>query len=251
MGAIECEHRAAPERRGRGKREIPEKTRRPTASYGTIPTCEKSGDPNSERDNRARRCRWSAGFLKDLRFLPHLHSVAAPHSPRFTLIGSQNLVVKSRTNIFTPISKTRKRQNAYYVEKLCVFSRPAKTTDAMDNGTQLCAGLRLRGGNGTRPACLPSGREKARARKPANRRRSGATAGGQKWRENNPRRRVLQTERGGGTGGEASKHAHAGGRADTHELFRRGDDVVEGRWRGELAGKLAQDRQAMTSTDMR
>ncbi|KAJ8895022.1 hypothetical protein PR048_000331 [Dryococelus australis] len=34
------ENEAAPELRGRGKQEIPEKTRRPTASSGTIPTCE-------------------------------------------------------------------------------------------------------------------------------------------------------------------------------------------------------------------
>ncbi|KAJ8878509.1 hypothetical protein PR048_019087 [Dryococelus australis] len=37
--------------------------------------------------NRAWRCRWSAGFLEDLPFPPPLNSVAASHSPHFTLIG--------------------------------------------------------------------------------------------------------------------------------------------------------------------
>ncbi|KAJ8881598.1 hypothetical protein PR048_018084 [Dryococelus australis] len=42
--------------------------------------------------NRAGRCRWSAGFLGDLPFPPSLHSGAAPFSPHFTLIDSQDLV---------------------------------------------------------------------------------------------------------------------------------------------------------------
>ncbi|KAJ8870437.1 hypothetical protein PR048_029459 [Dryococelus australis] len=45
-------------------------------------------------DFRTRRCCRSAGFLGDLPFLPHLHSGAAPYSPRFTLIASQGLHVK-------------------------------------------------------------------------------------------------------------------------------------------------------------
>ncbi|KAJ8871789.1 hypothetical protein PR048_028129 [Dryococelus australis] len=53
--------------------------------------------------NRAGRCRWSADFLGDLASPPPplrpLHSGAAPFSPRFTLIGSQDLVVKSRPNL--------------------------------------------------------------------------------------------------------------------------------------------------------
>ncbi|KAJ8894912.1 hypothetical protein PR048_000219 [Dryococelus australis] len=40
--------------------------------------------------NRAGRCRWSAGFLGDFLFYPG----AAPYSPRFTLIGSQDLEVE-------------------------------------------------------------------------------------------------------------------------------------------------------------
>ncbi|KAJ8897553.1 hypothetical protein PR048_002902 [Dryococelus australis] len=52
--------------------------------------------------NRAGRCRWSLGFLGDLPFRPPLHSSAAPFSPHFTLIGSQDLAFKSRPNISTP-----------------------------------------------------------------------------------------------------------------------------------------------------
>ncbi|KAJ8881299.1 hypothetical protein PR048_017780 [Dryococelus australis] len=51
--------------------------------------------------NRAGRCRCSAGFLGDLPSLPSLHSGAAPYSPRFTLIGSKILDVKSHPNLFT------------------------------------------------------------------------------------------------------------------------------------------------------
>ncbi|KAJ8872208.1 hypothetical protein PR048_025810 [Dryococelus australis] len=43
-------------------------------------------------------CRWSACFLGDLPFTPPLHSGVAPYSPRFNLIGSQDLAVKSRPN---------------------------------------------------------------------------------------------------------------------------------------------------------
>ncbi|KAJ8870197.1 hypothetical protein PR048_029213 [Dryococelus australis] len=38
--------------------------------------------------------RWSAAFLEDLPFPPPFHSGAAPYSPRFTLISSQDLDVK-------------------------------------------------------------------------------------------------------------------------------------------------------------
>ncbi|KAJ8887445.1 hypothetical protein PR048_013660 [Dryococelus australis] len=51
--------------------------------------------------NHAGRCRWSAGFLGDLPFPAPLHSGAAPCPPRFALIGSQDLDVKSRPNLFT------------------------------------------------------------------------------------------------------------------------------------------------------
>ncbi|KAJ8894696.1 hypothetical protein PR048_000003 [Dryococelus australis] len=47
--------------------------------------------------NRAGRCRWSAGFLGDL----PLHSGVATFSPRFTLIGSQDLDVKSHPHLST------------------------------------------------------------------------------------------------------------------------------------------------------
>ncbi|KAJ8898557.1 hypothetical protein PR048_003917 [Dryococelus australis] len=45
--------------------------------------------------NRAGRCNWSAGFLGDFPFSPLLHSSTAPYSPRFTLMDSQDLDVKS------------------------------------------------------------------------------------------------------------------------------------------------------------
>ncbi|KAJ8898267.1 hypothetical protein PR048_003627 [Dryococelus australis] len=51
--------------------------------------------------SRAGRCRWSAGFLSDLPFHSPLHSIAAPYSPRFALIGSQDLDVESRQNLST------------------------------------------------------------------------------------------------------------------------------------------------------
>ncbi|KAJ8890933.1 hypothetical protein PR048_010442 [Dryococelus australis] len=51
--------------------------------------------------NRAGECRWSAGFLGDIPFLTPLHSATAPYSPLFALIGSQDIDVKSRPNLFT------------------------------------------------------------------------------------------------------------------------------------------------------
>ncbi|KAJ8878428.1 hypothetical protein PR048_019006 [Dryococelus australis] len=52
--------------------------------------------------------RLSAGFLGDIPFPPPLHSSAAPYSPNFTLIGSQDLDVKNRPNLFTrPLQRTR------------------------------------------------------------------------------------------------------------------------------------------------
>ncbi|KAJ8878673.1 hypothetical protein PR048_019258 [Dryococelus australis] len=50
--------------------------------------------------NRGGRCHWSAGYLEELAFPPPLHFGAAPYLPRFTLIGSQDLDVMSRPNIF-------------------------------------------------------------------------------------------------------------------------------------------------------
>ncbi|KAJ8883727.1 hypothetical protein PR048_015581 [Dryococelus australis] len=51
--------------------------------------------------NRDGRYLWSAGFLADPLFPLPLHSGAAPYSPRFPLIASQDLNVKSRPNLFT------------------------------------------------------------------------------------------------------------------------------------------------------
>ncbi|KAJ8873386.1 hypothetical protein PR048_027022 [Dryococelus australis] len=54
--------------------------------------------------NRAGRCHWSAGFFRgDLPFPPLLHPGAAPCSPRFTPIGSQDLNIKSSQNLFTSL----------------------------------------------------------------------------------------------------------------------------------------------------
>ncbi|KAJ8882795.1 hypothetical protein PR048_014609 [Dryococelus australis] len=50
---------------GRGKREIPEKTRRPAASSGTIPTCEKpggGGDPAGIEPARGGGISWKKNF---------------------------------------------------------------------------------------------------------------------------------------------------------------------------------------------
>ncbi|KAJ8866660.1 hypothetical protein PR048_032521 [Dryococelus australis] len=46
---------------------------------------------------------WSAGFLEDLPFPPPFHSGDAPYSPLFTLVGSQDLDVKSRPNLSAPL----------------------------------------------------------------------------------------------------------------------------------------------------
>ncbi|KAJ8873665.1 hypothetical protein PR048_024495 [Dryococelus australis] len=51
--------------------------------------------------NRAGRCRSSAGFVGDLPFPPPFHSGAAPYSPQLTPIGSEDLGVKSCSNLFT------------------------------------------------------------------------------------------------------------------------------------------------------
>ncbi|KAJ8888694.1 hypothetical protein PR048_008186 [Dryococelus australis] len=68
--------------------------------------------------NRAGRCCWSADFL----FLPPLHSSAAPYSPRFTLIGSQDLDVESRPQ------KYGCRLFTFYVARL--KRRKANVSDA-------------------------------------------------------------------------------------------------------------------------
>ncbi|KAJ8880004.1 hypothetical protein PR048_020626 [Dryococelus australis] len=62
--------------------------------------------------NRAGRCLWSAGFFfGELPFPTLLHSNAAPYSHSFTLIDSQDLDVKSRSNIFTHSSFSSTQMN--------------------------------------------------------------------------------------------------------------------------------------------
>ncbi|KAJ8879280.1 hypothetical protein PR048_019887 [Dryococelus australis] len=72
---------------------------RRTGFYSQIFTC----------DNRAGRCLWSGGgrFLGDSPFPPLFHSGAAPYSPHFTFIGSQDLVVKSHSNHPTPLHSAK------------------------------------------------------------------------------------------------------------------------------------------------
>ncbi|KAJ8882843.1 hypothetical protein PR048_014657 [Dryococelus australis] len=77
----------------------------PTKANGFIPR------PGHSRifasGNCGGRCRWSADFLGDLSFPLPFYSGAAPYSPRFTLIGSQDLAVESHPNLFTrPLNKS-------------------------------------------------------------------------------------------------------------------------------------------------
>ncbi|KAJ8866643.1 hypothetical protein PR048_032504 [Dryococelus australis] len=57
--------------------------------------------------NYARKCGWLASFLWVLLLPPSLHYVAAPNSPLFTLISSQNIHVKSHPNLSTLLSMPR------------------------------------------------------------------------------------------------------------------------------------------------
>ncbi|KAJ8889034.1 hypothetical protein PR048_008528 [Dryococelus australis] len=74
---------------------------------------------DSRRGSRAGRCRWSAGFLRDLPFYPPFHSGAAAYSPRFTLIGSQDhdqkiplgLLPRNRTTYGTLCNSSYLTQN--------------------------------------------------------------------------------------------------------------------------------------------
>ncbi|KAJ8869308.1 hypothetical protein PR048_030882 [Dryococelus australis] len=59
---------------------------------------------DSRRKSLSGFRRWSVGFLVDLPFPLPLHSGAAPYSPRFTLISSQDPEDKSRPNLFTPFT---------------------------------------------------------------------------------------------------------------------------------------------------
>ncbi|KAJ8880027.1 hypothetical protein PR048_020649 [Dryococelus australis] len=73
--------------------------------------------------NRAGRCHWSTDFLGDLPFPPTFHSGAAPYSPRFTLIGSQDLDVKSRPNLFTHSPQLTVAPTSVCLSRL-IFCRP-------------------------------------------------------------------------------------------------------------------------------
>ncbi|KAJ8891102.1 hypothetical protein PR048_010612 [Dryococelus australis] len=75
--------------------------------------------------NRAARCRWSAVFSGISRFPGPCILGTAPFSPRFTLIGSQDLVVKSRQMISSsiPCHKTIKKipLKCRKAKKKCVY----------------------------------------------------------------------------------------------------------------------------------
>ncbi|KAJ8870930.1 hypothetical protein PR048_027232 [Dryococelus australis] len=77
---------------GRGKQEIPEKTRRPAASSDTIPTCKTCERPRA-RLHLGLDSHWSGGFLWDLLF--PCPCVPTPLHIHLTFIGSRFLVVKS------------------------------------------------------------------------------------------------------------------------------------------------------------
>ncbi|KAJ8880585.1 hypothetical protein PR048_017055 [Dryococelus australis] len=79
--------------------------------------------------NRSRRCHWLAGILGDLPSSPPVNSVAAPYSTRITLIGSQDLEVKSQPNLFTHSHNSRKPVDQRHRPALV---SPAKT------GRDLC-----------------------------------------------------------------------------------------------------------------
>ncbi|KAJ8867818.1 hypothetical protein PR048_031623 [Dryococelus australis] len=115
----------APECKGRGKREIPEKTRRPAASSGTIPAWRKSasdtaGDYSpSTKANWVRfpvrplpdshmwgSCRKMPGLLGDLPLLPPLHSGAA-HTSSSSALKTPML----RSGQISSLAHTHSRSN--------------------------------------------------------------------------------------------------------------------------------------------
>ncbi|KAJ8885838.1 hypothetical protein PR048_012044 [Dryococelus australis] len=62
--------------------------------------------------NSAGRCCWSAGPLGDLPFPPSLHSGAFPYPLQSTFIGSRDLAVRSRLNLFTHSEASRTRSSS-------------------------------------------------------------------------------------------------------------------------------------------
>ncbi|KAJ8873834.1 hypothetical protein PR048_024670 [Dryococelus australis] len=62
--------------------------------------------PIFARGNSAGRCDWVSGFSRGSPVSPPLHSGAAPYSSHFTLIDSQDVVVKSGSNISSLLHST-------------------------------------------------------------------------------------------------------------------------------------------------
>ncbi|KAJ8897426.1 hypothetical protein PR048_002772 [Dryococelus australis] len=112
------------------------------------------------------RCRWSAGFLRDLPFSPPLHSGAYPFSPSCTLIGSQDLDVKRAAKI-SPLDSTPFRLcvlicSYRYFHGTATTLRTIRRSRIMGGrgSVDVCSGVCLEGGGGM----VWEGREAAGAR---------------------------------------------------------------------------------------
>ncbi|KAJ8895152.1 hypothetical protein PR048_000477 [Dryococelus australis] len=86
--------------------------------------------------NRAGRRHALAGFPCDLPLLATFHFSAAPYSPRFTLIGSRDLDVKSCPNLFTH-SYSCKDAVRHMVKAWLVISRPSDGCETVHIWTML------------------------------------------------------------------------------------------------------------------
>ncbi|KAJ8894947.1 hypothetical protein PR048_000254 [Dryococelus australis] len=71
------------------------------ASHQGEPGLIPGGVTEFSSGNRAEKCRWSAGFLGDLSFPPAPSFQRCSIFTSITLIGSQDVAVKSRPNLFT------------------------------------------------------------------------------------------------------------------------------------------------------
>ncbi|KAJ8866047.1 hypothetical protein PR048_033571 [Dryococelus australis] len=72
--------------------------------------------------DRAERCCWSRVFLGDLPFPPPFHSGAAPYSSKLPLIGSEDVNVKSRPNLFIPLPVLLKMKAFFFCIRAVMWS---------------------------------------------------------------------------------------------------------------------------------